>query len=157
MQLTFKRLNEILRYEPKTGKLFWLKNQKIAGTLHKDGYIQIKIDGIFYQAHRLAYMIYNKNILIDKIDHVDGNRSNNIILNLRECSSSENNYNRKMMSNNTSGIKGICWCKREQKWEAKININFKNKFLGYFSNIEDAKRYIMIYREKLNGEFANHG
>lgn len=162
--LTLERLQEVLRYNPKTGKLYWLVNsgngtkaENEAGCLSRFGYIQIKIDGKIYKAHRLAFALFYKKWPKCHIDHRDCNRSNNIITNLRESDSTGNNYNRSISPSNTSGVKGVGWHKRMQKWRAQIRINGKKTDLGYFDNIIDAEICVRKARELHHGEFANHG
>lgn len=60
-------------------------------------------------------------------------------------------------TNNTSGVKGVCWDKRKGNWIAKIGFMHKTIYVGNFSNIEDAKEAIMKKREEIHGEYANHG
>lgn len=163
-KLTYKRLCEVLQYDPDTGLLYWkidmgsrAKMGNIAGTLNKIGYFVIRIDGNLYLAHRLSYMIHYKTIIIDEVDHIDGNRSNNIITNLRECDRSKNNHNRQIGRDNTSGVKGVFWNAKRNKFVVKIRINNHQKHIGYFDLIEDAISAIQKAREELHGEFANHG
>jgi hypothetical protein len=89
------------------------------------------------------------------IDHVDNNRLNNDIKNLRWATYSENNMNRKISSKNKSGFKGISWHKKRNKWQSHITINGKQQNLGYFDNIEDAIHARVIKSEELFGEFKN--
>lgn len=74
------------------------------------------------------------------VDHRDGNTLNNRRHNLRESTNSQNQYNRKMLDSNKSGIKGVHWYKNYGKWVAVITVMGKKKTLGYFDNIEDAAR-----------------
>lgn len=73
-----------------------------------------------------------------QVDHIDHNGLNNRRCNLRNCTPAENQYNRRMGSNNTSGYKGAHWCKRSRKWVAAMRIDGKRKHLGYYSSAEDA-------------------
>ncbi|WP_236523018.1 HNH endonuclease, partial [Escherichia coli] len=73
------------------------------------------------------------------VDHIDGNTSNNSIKNLRLASKAESSFNKGMFKNNTSGVKGVYWDKRNKKWMAYGTINGKMKNLGRYSSIEDAK------------------
>jgi len=74
------------------------------------------------------------------VDHIDKNRLNNIVENLRWVSSSENNRNRSMMTNNTSGFKGVCYYKHKNKYRALIYHEGKNHHLGYFDTAEQAAK-----------------
>ena len=73
------------------------------------------------------------------IDHVDSNRLNNTVSNLRWCSYQENSFNQKLSSKNKSSVKGVYWKKDSNKWRAQIEFNGKNIHLGYFVNLEDAQ------------------
>ena len=104
-------------------------------SLYKDGVKKT------HKIHRLVAIVFvdnpeNKGC----VDHIDNNKKNNHVLNLRWCTSTENSQNRSMNNRNTSGVKGVTWDKRSQKWYAQIMINGKQKGLGYFVNIEDAKK-----------------
>ena len=88
------------------------------------------------------------------VDHIDGDKSNNKINNLRLASKSENGRNRvNLPSNNTSGVIGVCWDKKAKKWKAFIMINGKQKHLGYFINIEDAIKARKEAEIKYFGDF----
>lgn len=135
-------LKTILDYNPETGALTW-KCAKAHSTRVGSpagaaswGYIRVKIDGQLFRAHRLIWKIVNGRDPIDQIDHINGNRSDNRIANLREASRSENNQNSRLRKSNTSGFKGVCWKKSHQKWVAQIRIDGKDKFLGCFNTPE---------------------
>ena len=73
------------------------------------------------------------------VDHIDNDKSNNNLINLRWATHSQNSQNKSMMSNNTSGVKGVVWDKHTKKWKAQIMIDGVCVYLGSFDNIEDAK------------------
>lgn len=111
-----------------------------------------------------GYCGANSNILLHRIvmnakkgeyiDHINGNRLDNRKQNLRKCTNQENNFNKGLYSHNTSGVTGVSWDKRRNKWEVSIKINQKKMYLGRFDNFNDAvnkrKETEMIYF----GEFA---
>ena len=143
-----EELKEFLDYNPDTGIFTWKKQVALNITVgQKAGvmnswtyYTQIAFKGIEYRAHRLAYYMHHGIDPLEKlVDHIDGDKSNNKINNLRLASKSENGRNRvNLPSNNTSGVIGVCWDKKAKKWKAYIMINGKTKHLGYFINKEDA-------------------
>ncbi|MBD1229107.1 HNH endonuclease [Xenorhabdus griffiniae] len=104
--------------------------------------------------HRLAWLLYYGRWPSEFIDHINGDKSDNRIVNLREASNTENSWNSKMRKNNSSGIKGVCWCKSKKKWVARIRIDGKRKTLGYFSNIDEARLIMEKARTKYHGEFS---
>ena len=94
---------------------------------------------------------YNKEC----VDHIDNNKLNNNIDNLRWASYQENSMNSKLNSNNTSKYKGICYSKLFNRWNAYITINGKMKNLGYFKNLEDAINARVEKAQELFGEYIN--
>lgn len=132
-------------FDYQDGQLIWkvtnsnrIRIGQIAGTLNKDGYIHIIIDGIVYKAHRLIWLYHYGKWPEKLIDHVNRNKSDNRIENLREVSQQENQRHTKIQSNNTSGHCGVSWNKPLGKWRAQIMTNNKQIHLGLFNNIEDA-------------------
>lgn len=87
-------------------------------------------------------------------DHIDGNGLNNIRANLRVCLPIQNTRNRKMCSRNKSGMRGVSWYKRDQKWHAQIMVNRKQIHLGYFDNIFDAAKEYNLAAIKYFGEYS---
>jgi hypothetical protein len=166
-------LNERLAYDPESGVLtwkerplghfkqrqYWLRWNKlfagsVAGTISSNGYVVIEMDGVAHKAHRLAWQMTHGD-LPKFIDHINGDRGDNRIENLRPASGSGNARNRKTQGNNTSGIKGVV--SERGKWKAQLSINRKHLSLGYFSTKEEAGRAVRSAREKLHGKFCNHG
>ena len=89
------------------------------------------------------------------IDHVNNDKLNNDLKNLRWCSYKENNQNSKIRKNNTSGVKGVYFHKATNKWMAYIMINGITIVLGYFENIEDARDARVAAANKAFGVFTN--
>lgn len=136
-------------------------NKLLKGGLNTGGYyiVGLCLNGTqtMKLVHRLVGIAYIENRDNKEcIDHIDGNKSNNNINNLRWVTHQENQWNKNISSKNTSGIKGVSWYKRDKKWRATINLNTKIH-LGYFDNIEDARLAIELKRNELHGIYANHG
>lgn len=89
-----------------------------------------------------------------QIDHVNGNRLDNRICNLRDATHAENQRNSKRPKSNTSGIKGVYWDKRSKKWGAHIRFGNKMLNLGRFSEKEDAAAAYKLAALKYHGDFA---
>ena len=92
------------------------------------------------------------------MDHINGNRNDNRRSNLRICSAKENTRNQKLRSNNTTGYKGVSYDQRRKKYIASITVDYKSKFLGYFSDpIEAALKYdqaaILLFGEYARPNF----
>ncbi len=104
--------------------------------------------------HHLVCKTFIPNVDDKKcIDHIDSNRLNNTISNLRWASYQENSFNQQLSSNNTSGTKGVTW--ENNRWRARIEINGKKIHLGYFTNLEDAKNARRIKANELYGIYTN--
>jgi hypothetical protein len=88
------------------------------------------------------------------VDHKDGDTLNNTRGNLRVCGHSENNMNKRLAKNNTSGVRGVCWSKRFQRWNASIKIKRQYIWLGAFINKEDAIKARQSAENELFGEFS---
>ena len=142
--LTQDRLKKVLSYNPDSGKFIRRisKNQikigSVAGYLHHTGYIQIRVDGKQYQAHRLAWLYIHGYFPENQIDHKNGIRDDNRITNLREVSMVCNMQNQKTRSTNTSGFPGVGWNKQSQKWIAHIRIQGKLLHLGLYETALNA-------------------
>ena len=141
----YRRLHEMIYYNQETGNFQWKKSRgrsasnSPAGTLSGSGYIQICLDKKIYQAHRLAWFYVYGKFPSKDLDHINRIKTDNRICNLREVTKSQNAQNTIISKANTSGIKGVNWCKRAKKWRAYIKLNGNFKSLGYFLNIKDAQ------------------
>ena len=108
------------------------------------------------RVHRLVAIAFIPNPENKRnVDHIDNNRTNNNIENLRWATNSENGFNSKLSSNNTSGFKGVTFHKKSNKWHASIKVNGKRKHIGTFTNKEDAIKARFEYASKVMGEFIN--
>lgn len=101
--------------------------------------------------HQLISNSYTNNKII--VDHKNLDKLDNRKENLRICSASQNNMNKKIQMNNTSGIRGISWHKIHNKWQSSISINGKTIYLGIFSNISDAIKFRQEAETKYFGEY----
>lgn len=143
--LSQERLKSLLHYDPETGVFTWrvsarnsVKVGSVAGCLDTHGYVVIRIDRKSYKAHRLAWLYLHGNLPPKQLDHINRDRSDNRLCNLRLATSAENNQNRSLSTKNTSGHIGLCWKKQTQKWHAHICINRKITHLGYFTDLTEA-------------------
>jgi hypothetical protein len=102
--------------------------------------------------------LYHKGTWPEKfLDHIDGDRTNNRVENLRSASRTENNRNVSVQKNNTSGFKGVSFMRRDNVWVAQIVADRKNYFLGRFPTPEEAYAAYCKAAKELHGEFANTG
>jgi hypothetical protein len=121
-----------------------------------NGYYRVEVQGKKHLIHRLIaeYFIPNPNNKA-YVDHIDNNRSNNRIDNLRWVTTSENNYNMSIKKTNKSGVKGVIWNKNKNKWEVQISHKGKRYHLGYFTDKDEAIKTRKLKANELFGEFTN--
>jgi hypothetical protein len=130
-------------------------------SINSNGYYGVKLckDGkaINFKIHRLIANAFIPNP-DDKpcVDHIDNNKVNNNLVNLRWCSISENNFNMSLSSKNKSGFKGVRFDKMANRWISEIGFFGKTIFIGYFNNIEDAIQARKLKANELFGSFTNH-
>lgn len=162
--LTQDRLKELFNYDSATGVFTRIKTTSsramkgfIAGSVSSHGYLRIRIDGRVYFAHRLAWLYEFGEFPRGIMDHINGDRKDNRIINLRQASLSQNGFNRRMQSTNKSGVKGVSWSNRDNKWRAVIMHEGKSINVGYFTEKNAAADAIEKKRSELHGEFANSG
>jgi hypothetical protein len=129
--ITHKELHELFEYDLDTGCL--LRNGKLVGTSHSLGYLKLKIKGRTYFAHRLVFLYCYGRWPI-RLDHINRNKSDNRLENLRECSHEHNNANRGIMKNNSSGFKGVHWSRSANSWRSQVGY----EVIGHFVNKRDA-------------------
>ena len=155
-----KDLSYWLRYAPETGQLYWLNSPtprvkvgQEAGGKHNQGYRRIKIEGKSYLAHRVAWYLHLGAWPDEDVDHVNRDRSDNRIDNLRLANRRDNIRNLKR-EGGSSCYKGVSWDNTRNKWVACIKYEGKNHNLGrYTSEEEAALAYNKVAKEKF-GEFA---
>lgn len=151
-------------FDYRDGGLYWKISKgrvKIgchAGTVQKNGYRHLRIDGKGYYAHRLIFL-FHYGYIPKYLDHIDGDPLNNDISNIRETTTSQNGMNRKKNnsynSKTTSSIyKGVSWHRQRNKWWVRIQINGKRKSIGLFTSETDAARAYDDAANELFGEFA---
>ena len=144
-ELTAEYLRSVLHYDQETGIFTWkvrtanrVKTGEVTGSPDGGGYLRIQLQSRLYKAHRLAWLYtYGEWPSLD-IDHINRNKADNRISNLREVSHKQNHQNRSKPSNNTSGHPGVSWLKQSSKWRAKITHNHKLIHLGCFTTLEEA-------------------
>ena len=145
------------RFFYRNGELYYKDNsQRVAGSINKLGYCQIHIKGKTYLAHRLIWFMFYST-LPETIDHINRNRSDNRIENLKAATKAENLRNLSVKARNTSGIPGVSRRGANGKWRGQVCLNGKTYSAGSFSNKEDCSKAVLLLRQKLHGEFCSIG
>lgn len=119
------------------------------------GYLITGVNYRLYPTHRLIFL-YHHGYLPRVVDHINGNKQDNRIENLREATYSQNNYNCTQRTRNKSGHKNVAWDKSRNKWIVNMRVAKVGKHIGYYDNIEDAINAATKAREDLHKEFARH-
>ena len=114
------------------------RDNRVVFVFGGDGYLRVKIDGSAFLLHRIAYLYINGLMPTNEIDHINGNKSDNRICNLRDVTTSLNQMNRRMQSNNKSGLTGVSWNHRRIKWKVTMTAESNVVFMGFFDSLLDA-------------------
>ena len=161
--ITQKELKKFLSYDKSTGLFIWktttanrVRIGDVAGSIYKNGYVYIAINGKRYKAHRLAWLYITGEMPQKHIDHKNHNRADNRFKNLRDIMQKENNKNQSKSKRNTSGVVGVSWCNTFKRWRATISVDDNKKSLGTFTEFSDAVN-ARKNAEVLYGYHENHG
>ena len=178
-QLTAERLRELLDYDPTSGvftRRVYARGGHYPGTAagsvdvsRGQARVRLSVDGVYYVAHRLAWLHFYGGWPSGEVDHIDGNATRNAISNLRIAPSrSAQMHNYKIPSTNTSGYKGVK--RHASKWvdkdgvtrsrmhfRADITLNRQKIFLGLYDTAEEAGRVYAEAALKYHGEYARFG
>ena len=159
-------VKENLRYDPETGHIWWVKQNVGSGPRRnlnqpagckEQGYLIVTINVIkksTIRAHRVAWFLYHGTWPKDQIDHINNVRNDNRIVNLREATHAQNQANQKIQVGGTSQYKGVCWHKKHKKWQARVMVNYKRIYLGYYDNEKEAALAYNKAALELFGEYA---
>lgn len=155
--LTQEKVRRLL--EHKEGKLFWRKRASSrvdagaeAGVVNTRGYRHLCISGKFYLSHRIIWLYEYGYFPENGIDHINRNKLDNCLKNLREVSQSCNLKNSKLSKSNKSGVKGVCWNKRDKGWRASIYDNGKGIYFMVVADLLEAACYRLAAEQCLGWE-----
>lgn len=155
--ITQKALHEYFSYD--NGNLIWkirkgrIAKGSIAGYKQKNGYIYLQLNRKMLRIHRLIFLMHH-GYMPKEIDHINRIRDDNRIENLREVTRMQNCMNASLRKDNTTNIKGVSYSKRDNMWQAYININQKRIPLGHFKSLFDACCIRKSYENKHFGDYA---
>lgn len=178
---TPEQVRQMVRYEPESGTLIWLARTpdmirsanprerigksarwnklfegRTAGRVGSNGYFYIMIGYRMMLLHRVIWAVVHNAWPTGTIDHIDGNKANNRVANLRDVGH-ENYRNQKRWCTNTSGVSGVRFDKARKKWRGTIIFQNKTYNLGSFSRIEDAAAAVTAKRREFGGFTERHG
>lgn len=153
--LTAKRLREILEYDPVTGIFRRRSSGKRVGTINRAlGYRLISVDDVRHYEHRLAWLyVYGRWPKV-QMDHINRNRADNRLDNLREANHSESLCNQRVRKDSKSGFRGVVWNSQNGKWKAVVQKDGKRYFAGFFTDASTASKARDAAAKRLHGEFV---
>ena len=153
---THQDLTDLLHYNEETGVFQWKKKRRgiktgvNLGTDNGFGYLRITVLGKSFYAHRLAWFYSNKVWPKGEIDHINGNKQDNSLKNLRDVTPQSNAQNKlSPQSRSKTQTLGVSWHKKAKKWQAHICIYKQRKYLGLFEKIEDAEQAYLNERKAI--------
>lgn len=163
MKFTKEYFEDFFSCNPEEGVLTWKISPRrskvivgsVAGIVDREGYLFVHVRGFNHRVHRVIWVMAT-GVAPEQIDHINGNRSDNRIENLRSVSNQENARNQKLRCTNSSGHAGVCWHTRFDKWIAQIRIDGRYKYLGMFAE-KDAAIAARKSAEAVYGFHENHG
>lgn len=138
--LHLEDIKKQLSYCPESGILKYIANDKVVDNRNSCGYVRVCVNKKRYLAHRIAWFMHYGEAPDSKkeIDHIDNDKANNKISNLRLVTSRENKMNKRLQSNNSTGINGVSLDKRTGMYEVSIKTQGKKIFIGYYENLDNA-------------------
>lgn len=152
-----ERVASLLAYDPATGIFTWkaargcAPNGSPAGTVTGHGYISIRVDGVCYLAHRLAWLLIHGEWPKGEVDHINGSRYDNRIENLRDVTRSLNQQNQtRAQSGNKTGALGVSKADAKDRFRARIFTNGKQHHLGTFKTVEEASHAYVTAKRQLH-------
>jgi len=158
--MNMNQIHELFEY--RDGHLYrrvTTSHNAVKGTLVKGSisgqYYRVRVGSERYGVHQVIFYMFNGFLPVE-IDHIDRNKLNNCIENLRAATVSQNASNRPTPKRNTSGAKGVSWHTPNLTWRVQISLNRKVKHIGYFKDFELAEFVAAEARNKYHGAFASH-
>jgi hypothetical protein len=140
-------------YDPETG-IVCKKTTGHSGWKRGNGYVQVNAFGHVMLAHRVAFVVHHGRWPANGIDHINGNPSDNRMVNLREATGSENMRNQRVRSDSKTGVPGVCWLRKKNRYAAVVWVGRKQIHIGYYKTIKEATDARIAAELKYHGEFS---
>jgi hypothetical protein len=157
-------VRSLFEYNAETGALTWkvsrgnrIKIGDAVRNIDSKGYLRVTIGQRQYRAHRIVWLYVNGKFPAGHLDHVNCDRTDNRLANLRECDAQQNVANRRLNKNNTTGFKGVSLVTGGSSYMAGITYNRRRIHLGCFPTAEEAHAAYVAAAAKLFGDYANSG
>lgn len=156
-------LRSLFRIDYETGALvrnistYRARNGARAGHILNNGYLAVSVIGTRALVHRVVWAIHFGEWPSGDIDHIDNDKTNNRISNLRIATRSENGMNTRLRRDNSTGVKSVVYNKRNMNYRARLVKEHKAIEVGSFATIQDAEKAVKLARKKIHGDFCNHG
>jgi hypothetical protein len=131
------------------------KAHTYSGSPNKAGYLRTRVLGKLYYNHHLVWFLHH-GAWPSALDHINGNKGDNRLENLRACDQSQNMRNMASRAGSKTGVKGVGWRPDKQRYRARIVVNGKEMCLGHFLTLEEARSVVEAARTKYHGDFARH-
>lgn len=158
--MDIERIKQLFDYDAQTGHLLWRAKgrgrvkTRPAGTRLSTGYIGVVVGKRRYLAHRICWVVHFGAWPSDQIDHINGDKADNRICNLREATNAQNGKNARTPISNTSGVCGVTYDKVNRRWRSLIKVNGRQIHLGRWQSFEDAVKARKVAEQRHFGEWA---
>lgn len=156
MTLTREQAASIFDYDPETGEFTRKSNGRVGGNLTNTGYLQIRLFGKLYCAHKVAWLLMTGEWPEFIVDHRNRDKTDNAWRNLRKATKSQNNCNNVAYKSSKTGVKGV-FPHPSGGYTSQISKEGSRVYLGYFKTLEEAAAAYAKAAHELHGEFACTG
>lgn len=162
--ITKEQLQEVFHYDHTSGQLIRKKARggavcgPVEGFADRKGYRRMRFGPKFYFVHRIVFLLVH-GYLPAELDHINGDRSDNRVGNLRPATSQQNKQNKAVSSANRSGLKGVSWDTKANRWRASASHMVEGKkrkvYLGLYHDMQDAHAAYVAFAKPAHGDFYN--